>query len=391
MRNDFPFFVDNPNLTYLDSAATSQVPQVVLDVLQRAEQRRANIHRGVYDLAATVTAEFEAARQAVVDFIGAQNASSIIFTSGATASLNTVAYSWAQHQLTSDDVILISELEHHANIVPWQQLAERVGCTIRWWPIDQQYQLVPLTDELLAKVKLVAVTAASNVTGTQPPIETITQQAHAAGAVVVVDAAQAMTSQALDVATNDIDFLAFSGHKMFGPSGVGGLYITPRLHHQLQPCMTGGGMISQVTKNGAEFLALPQLLEAGTPPISQVLGLRAAIEYIQNKKLDSNILRQQLFDGLEKITGVTIHGPRQGGNALSISALLHAHDLATFLDRDGICVRAGHHCCQPLHDKLGIPASLRISWQGYTAAAEIDHLLTCLQNILTTWTTTTNN
>lgn len=397
-KKKFPLLAKQPRLVYLDSAATSQVPQVVLDAERRwAEQTRANIHRGVYALSEQSTALYESARATMAKFLNAPDARGVVFTKGTTEGTNAVASAWAEHNLHRHDVILLTELEHHANIVPWQQLAKRRGLKLRWWPINHRGQLTPPTPALFNGVKFLAITQMSNVLGTLTPLNQIIPYAKRRGVVVLVDGAQSVGHFPISLKKLACDFFVCSGHKMLGPTGIGVLVINPRRWPELRPYQTGGDMIITVTKKQAAFQPLPQLLEAGTPPIGQAIGLAAAADFLTNIGLPN--IKQHLTDlttyawkRLATIPQVKLYGPgpkHQLGNISFTIAGIHPHDLATFLDRDQIAVRAGHHCAQPLHDVLGVPATARLSCHCYSTRADIDALVKSLKKIIALWPNST--
>jgi len=397
-KKKFPLLAKQPQLVYLDSAATSQTPKVVLDAERRwAERSRANIHRGVYALSERSTAMYESARATTAKFLDAPDTRGVVFTKGTTEGTNAVSTAWAEHNLSRRDVILLTELEHHANIVPWQQLAKRRGLKLRWWPIDQRGQLTPPTPALFVGVKFLAITQTSNVLGTLPPLDKIIPYARKHGVAVLVDGAQSVGHFPISVKKLDCDFFVCSGHKMLGPTGIGVLVIHPRRFSELSPYQTGGDIIITVTKTQAAFQALPQLLEAGTPPIGQAIGLAAAADFLTNVGLTH--IKQHLADltayawkKMNTVPHIHLYGPgpkHQLGNISFTVDGIHPHDLATFLDRDHIAVRAGHHCAQPLHDVLGVPATARLSCHCYSTRADIDALVKSLKKIIALWPNST--
>jgi cysteine desulfurase/selenocysteine lyase len=394
LRSEFPILNtvlhasgDRPGvpLAYLDNAATTQRPrQVIQAMVDVYEQQYANVHRGIHWLSDQSTDLYEEARGKVRAFIGAPTTEQVIFTHGATESINLVAHSWGDANVKAGDEILLSEMEHHANIVPWQQLAARTGASVRFLPItdDGQLRLDLLDDYLTPRTKAVALTAVSNVLGTVNPLEQIIGRAHAAGAVVLVDAAQSAPHAVTDVVALDADFLAFSGHKMLGPSGVGVLYGRRELLEAMPPFLGGGSMISRVTTSGFEPAELPTKFEAGTPPIVPAIGLGAAIDYltaIGMPAIHEHELRltRLAHEVLGSLGGVRFLGPEPEYKSGIVSFTLekvHAHDIAQLLDRQGIAVRAGHHCAMPLHKRLGISASSRASFYFYNTEAEVHRL-----------------
>jgi cysteine desulfurase/selenocysteine lyase len=391
IRADFPILAakvhgDRP-LVYLDSTASSQRPRQVIErIAQVYEEEYANVHRGIHWLSERSTELYEDARERVASFIGAASAmEEVVFTQGTTASINLVARSWGDANTSPGDEILLTEMEHHSNIVPWQQLAERTGVALKYLPItdDGRLELDSLDELLTEKVKLVSVTAVSNVLGTINPIEKIVRRAHKVGAIVVLDAAQSVPHLETDVRSLDVDFLAASGHKMLGPSGIGFLYGKRALLEAMPPFMGGGSMIRTVEKGGFTPALLPAKFEAGTPPIAPAIALTAAIDYLDAVGLAA-IHRHEVelaakcIDALSDIDGVHIYGPpadERGGIVSFTLDGIHAHDAAQVLDMRGIAVRAGHHCCMPLHARLGVDATIRASFYLYNTRAEVDALV----------------
>lgn len=398
IRADFPILgteVNGHPLVYLDSGATAQRPLQVLDA-EREHLLTMNsaVHRGAHTLAAEATEEFEDARTAVAQFIGA-DAGEIVWTSNATEAINLVAYSISnaslgrggqaaeQLRIGPGDEIVTTEMEHHANLIPWQELAARTGAALRVLPVDDTGALrLDLLSEIISeRTKLVAVTHVSNVLGVVNPIEKVISAAHAVGALVLLDACQSAPHMALDVHALDVDFAVFSGHKMLGPTGVGALYGRRNLLEAMPPFLTGGSMITTVTTTEAEYLPPPQRFEAGTQRVSQAIGLAAAVRYLNGIGMSRIAaheaeLGQRLVDGLSAIDGVRVLGgaialPRVGLASIDVDGI-HSHDLGQFLDDRGIAVRVGHHCAQPLHRRLGVTASTRVSTYLYNTASEVD-------------------
>ena len=393
LRADFPILGttvhDGVPLVYLDNAATTQHPrQVIQALVDTYERHYANVHRGIHWLSEQSTDLYSEAREKVRRFINADSADEVIFTRGATEGINLVARSWGDAKVRAGDEILLTEMEHHSNLVPWQQLAERSGAVLRHIPItdDGLLDLDALPRLLTDRTKMVAVTAVSNVLGTINPIERIVAAAHAVGALVLVDAAQSVPHLATDVQRLGADFFAFSGHKMLGPSGVGVLFGRRELLDAMPPFQGGGSMIRRVTLTGFESAELPAKFEAGTPPIVPAIGLGAAIDYLQAIGLDAIHAHEQLLtrhahEVLEGVGDVRFLGPPpedKGGIVSFTLAGLHAHDVAQLLDRQGMAVRAGHHCTMPLHKRLGINASTRASFYLYNTLAEVDLLAAAL-------------
>ena len=394
IQADFPILkrqVHGKRLVYLDSASSSEKPIQVLDAMDRIyRESYANVHRGVYTIAEESTATYEGARAKMARLLGAGSPNEIVFTKNVTEAINLVAYSWARTNLREGDAVVVTEMEHHANIVPWQILAAERGVEPRWIPLGNDY-LLDLTslDELLDGAKLLAVTAASNVLGTLNDIRPLADAAHAAGALVLVDAAQAVPHMPVDVAAWDADFVGFTGHKMLGPSGIGGLWARPELLDAMPPFLGGGGMIRDVTKAGFLPDDVPWKFEAGTPPIAEAAGLSAAIDYLEGIGLDAvraheraltayalAALRDRFDDRL------TIYGPNdldaRGGTVSFLFGDIHAHDISQVVDEEGVCVRPGHHCAKPLMRVLGVPATTRASFYVYNDEADVDVLVRAL-------------
>jgi cysteine desulfurase/selenocysteine lyase len=395
IRRDFPILettlAEGYPLTYLDNGASTQRPQQVIAALVEAyEHYYSNVHRGGHALAAESTVRYEAAREAVRDLIGARSTTEIIFCLGTTAAINLVARSYGDTRLRPGDEILLTEMEHHSNIVPWQQAALRTGATIRWAPITDAFQLdMDAFGRLLTeRTKIVAVTAISNVLGTINPIGEIVRRAHAVGAVVLVDAAQAVPHEVVDVRAWDADFLAFSGHKMLGPSGVGVLYGRESLLDAMPPFIGGGSMIKTVTHEGFTPADLPYKFEGGTPMIVPAIGLGKAVQYLGGVGMEKIrqyelALTKLAHERLAEIPGLRILGPppeMKGGIVSFVLEGTHPDDVAKFLDLQGIAIRAGHHCAMPLHRRLGISASSRASFYLYNTPAEIDRLTAALRD-----------
>ncbi|MFN8050915.1 MAG: SufS family cysteine desulfurase [Acidimicrobiales bacterium] len=394
VKADFPLLVNTKAgagherpIVYLDSAATAQKPQVVIDALtDYYETTNANVARGVYELAEASTNAMERARRKVAAFIKAPSADEVIFTKNATESLNLVAHSWGRANLGAGDAIVLTQLEHHANIVPWHILAADLGFEIRWIPVDDTGQL-DLTDldRLLDGAKLVGLSAMSNVLGTLTPVRHITDAAHAAGAVVSVDACQFVPHLPTDVVAMGADFLSFSAHKMCGPTGVGVLWGRAELLDAMPPFLGGGGMITNVTQEGFTSAALPHKFEAGTPPIAETVGLGAAVDYLSALGMDAvreHEVRLTSY-ALRTLSGrfgdkLTIHGPSEpalrGGVFSMVLDGVHPHDLSQILDEHGVCVRAGHHCAKPLMKVLGVGATARASVYIYNDEHDVDAL-----------------
>jgi cysteine desulfurase/selenocysteine lyase len=395
-RDDFPVLRrevwPGVPLVYLDSAATSQKPRVVLEAMQAFyELHNANIHRGVHRLAEEATAAFEAARQSVAGFIGAGDPRQIIFTRNTTESINLVAHSWARTNLKAGDVILLSEMEHHSNLVPWQMLAGERGLRLEFVPVtdDGELDLTLLPALLALHPKLVAVTHMSNVLGTVNPVERIIEQAHQAGALVLLDGAQSVPHLPVDVTALGVDFYAFSAHKMCGPTGIGALYGRLELLEAMPPFLGGGDMIKRVELRSFEPNSVPHKFEAGTPAIAEAIGFGAAAEYVTSVGRQAIHAHEQAVAGyaierLEEIPGVRVFGPpveRRGGVVSFTLDGVHPHDIAQVLDGEGVAIRAGHHCAMPLHTRLGLPASARASFYLYNTESEVDSLVRGLYKV----------
>jgi len=400
VRADFPILSTRIRgkhpLVYLDNAATTQHPRAVIQALVDVyEKHYANVHRGVHWLSDHTTDLFERARDEVRQFIGAEHSHEVIFTSGTTAAINLVAHSWADRFVSPGDEILLTEMEHHANLVPWQQLAARKGCLLRHIPItdDGQLDLSQLDTLLNSRTRMLAVTAMSNVLGTCNPISQLTQAARQVGAHVLVDAAQSVPHQVTDIRQWDADFVAFSGHKMLGPTGVGVLYGRASLLDAMPPFLGGGSMIRRVRLEEFEPADLPSKFEAGTPPIAPAIGLSAAIRYLHQIGMDRihahelslvNLAHRKLLE----IPGIQILGPaieHKGGIVSFTVDGVHPHDVAQLLDQDGIAIRAGHHCAMPLHKRLKVNASNRASFYFYNTAAEVEKLAESLRRVKATF------
>ena len=385
-RRDFPILATPVHgRAFLDSAASAQKPVQVIDAVRRCyEAEYANIHRGVYELSALATRNFEAARETVRGFINAADASEIIFVRGGTEGVNLVAASYGAKFVGEGDEIIITYLEHHSNIVPWQLLAERVGAKIRVIPIDDRGELIMEEYEKLLnpRTKMVAVTHASNALGTIPPIKQIIDMAHAQGAHVLVDGAQGAAHLAVDVQAMDCDFYVFSGHKVYGPSGMGALYGKKALLEAMPPWQGGGDMIESVTFEKTTFAPLPNKFEAGTPHISGASGLAAAIEYVtkiglHNIEAHEAALLAEATARVKEIPGIRIFGEAKHKAAI-LSFLIdgtHPHDVGTIFDHEGVAVRAGHHCAQPVMDRYAIPGTVRASFALYNTMDDVDALI----------------
>jgi cysteine desulfurase/selenocysteine lyase len=391
LRADFPIFErvrpHGKPLAFLDSAASSQKPRQMLDAMREFyETSYANVHRSLYQLAELATEGLELAREKTARFVNAPFVHEVIFVRNATEGINLVAYAWGLDNLGPGDLVVTTELEHHSNFVPWQLVAKRTGASFRVLPVDDQGELELDALESLRKagsVKVVALNLVSNSLGTMNDLRPLVDWAHEQDAVVVCDAAQAAPHRAIDVQALDVDFLAFSGHKMCGPSGIGALWGRSELLLAMQPFLTGGHMIHSVSLERTSWGALPAKFEAGTAPMAEAVGLGAAIDYLQGIGLDAielyeHELAAYALERLQEIPGIRLYGPPAERRAGIVSFNLdgiHPHDVSQVLDTEGVCIRAGHHCCQPLMAKLGVAATNRASFYLYTLPEEIDQLV----------------
>ncbi|MBG6191944.1 cysteine desulfurase/selenocysteine lyase [Arthrobacter sp. CAN_A212] len=407
IRNDFPILATEVNsrpLIYLDSGATSQNPSTVLEAEQEFyEQRNSAVHRGAHTLAVEATDAYEAARETVAAFVGAA-VDEIVWTSNATEALNLVAYSFSNASvgrggpaaerfiLGPGDEIVVTEMEHHANLIPWQELAARTGATLRWIPVDDDgaLRLEDATAIIGPATRVVAFTHASNVLGTINPVAELVAMARQHGALTVLDACQSVPHLPVDVHALGIDFMAFSGHKMLGPTGIGALYGRSELLNAMPPFLTGGSMITTVTMERAEYLEAPARFEAGTQRISQAIALAAAANYLAETGMRrvqewEETLGRQLVEGLSQLPGIRVLGPAAGTERIGLAAFdvdgVHAHDVGQYLDHAGIAVRVGHHCAQPLHRRLGLTASTRASTYLYNTSDEVDAFLAAVAGV----------
>ncbi len=389
LKADFP--VLDSGVHFLDSGASSQKPIPVLEAMDHfARTSYANVHRGAYKLSMASTDAYEAARRRVAGFINAPTPDEVIFTRGATTSLNMVAFGWGLENLGEGDTILTTEMEHHANLVPWQMVAKRTGARLNHVAVTDggRLDMNDLLTKLDPTVKVVAVTGMSNVLGTIPDVPAIASLAHEHGARVVVDAAQLVPHRRVDVQTLGADFVAFSSHKMLGPTGIGVLWGTMEALEEMEPFEGGGEMISDVTLHDATWAAIPHRFEAGTPPIIEAVGLHAAIDYLESIGMDvifehDRELTEVALDRLGDVPGLVIQGPKdledRGGVISMTMDGIHAHDLATILDEEGVAVRAGHHCAKPLIRRLDVAATVRASFYVYSDESDIDALVNGLR------------
>ncbi len=385
LKADFP--VLSNGVHFLDSGASSQKPIPVLEAMDNfARSSYANVHRGAYKLSVAATDAYEAARERVARFIGASDPNEVIFTRGATTALNMVAFGWGMEHLGPEDRILTTEIEHHANLVPWQMVAKRTGAKLDHIPMTDEYRLDldAYNEKLGPDVKVVAVTGMSNVLGVMPPVRSISDRAHEIGARVVVDAAQLVPHSPVMVEMLGADFVAFSSHKMLGPTGIGVLWGRMEALEEMEPFEGGGEMISEVTLHDATWAAIPHRFEAGTPPIIEAVGLHAAIDYLDSIGMEKVLEHDRELTGialerLGDVPGLNIQGPTtledRGGVVSMTLDGVHAHDLATILDEEGVAVRAGHHCAKPLMRRLGVTATARASFYVYNTEEDVDALI----------------
>jgi len=396
IRADFPIIDEEVRpgvpLVYLDSAATSQKPLSVIEAMDNYYRKQnANIHRGVHTLAEISTADYEEARGKVAKFIGAAKAKEIIFTRNATEAINLVTNSWGRANLEKGDVVLLTEMEHHANLVPWQMLAAEKGIQLEFIPVteDGRLDMDAYPALLNKKPKMVSFSQMSNVTGTITPAAEIVRMAHEAGALTLVDGAQSVPHLPTDVGEMDVDFLAFSSHKMAGPTGLGVLYGKADLLEEMPPFLGGGDMIKRVKLTSFTTNSVPHKFEAGTPAIAEVIGLGAAVDFLSSIGMEAiaahdRELTSYALERLEEVPGVWVFGPsaeHKSSNASFTFDGVHPHDVAEILNREGVAVRAGHHCAMPLHEKFGIPSTTRASFYVYNTKAEVDHFIEALYKV----------
>lgn len=396
LKDRFPLLsqiVNGHEIVYLDSAASSQKPDCVIDAMNNYyETINANVHRGAYEIAAQATEEMEQARRRIASFIGCQSPHEVVFTKNATESFNLIARSWGGSNLSEGDAVLITDMEHHANIVPWQILSAEKGFEIRWLPLTPDGLLdLDQLDQLLDGVKMVSVTAMSNVLGTLNPVSEIAERAHAAGALVAVDGSQYVPHLPTDIEELQADLLCFTGHKMCGPTGIGVLWGREELLDSMPPFLGGGEMILDVRRDGFTPNELPHKFEAGTPPIAEIIGLGAAVDFLdslgmENVRQHEIALTDYALRSLNDRYGdeIVIHGPSdplQRGGVISLEYRdVHPHDLSQVLDQRGICIRAGHHCAKPLMKELGVVATSRASMYLYNDESDVDALVDSLES-----------
>ncbi|KNG95233.1 cysteine desulfurase [Pseudaestuariivita atlantica] len=393
IRADFPILAREVNgkpLVYLDNGASAQKPQVVIDAVTQAySMEYANVHRGLHYLSNLATDRYEAVRGTIARFLGAKDENEIVFTSGTTEAINLVAYGWAMPRMQAGDEIVLTVMEHHANIVPWHFLRERQGVVLKWVEIEPDGSLDPqkVIDAIGPKTKLVAVSHLSNVLGTQVDVKTICREAHARGVPVLVDGSQAAVHGPVDVTDIDCDFYAITGHKLYGPSGSGAIYIKRARMDEMQPFMGGGDMIREVHRDKITWNDPPMKFEAGTPGIVQQIGLGVALDYMmdvgmQNIAVHEADLASYAGGRLHGLNWLNVQGNAPGKAAIfsfTLDGAAHAHDISTILDKKGVAVRAGHHCAGPLMDHLGVTATCRASFGMYNTKAEVDALIEALE------------
>ncbi len=392
LRADFPILAREVNgspLVYLDSAATTQKPVAVLDAMRSYyENSNANVHRGAHTLAAEATELYENARGKVARFVGT-SPSQLAFVRGTTTAINHIAYGWGLNHLREDDRILVTVMEHHANIVPWQLVAKHTGAELVYLELDDEYGVdtTALSSLLDEKIKIIAFSGMSNVTGALGPIEVLTQAARSVGAITVLDAAQLVPHMPVDVEALGVDFMAFSAHKMLGPTGIGALWGQADRLEEMEPTEGGGEMINTVERHVSTWAPVPHKFEAGTPPIAEAVGFGAAVDYLSDVGMDviadhERTLTAYALEQLSEVPDLTIYGPtdvtKRGGAVSFELGDIHPHDIATILDQDGIAIRAGHHCAKPLMKYLNVPATARASFYLYNVEEEVDALVTSL-------------
>lgn len=393
IRSDFPILsreVNGKPLTYLDNGASAQKPQVVIDAVTRAyAEEYSNVHRGLHFLSNLATEKYEGVRGTIARFLNAPSEDSIVMNSGTTEGINLIAYGWAMPRFEAGDEIVLSVMEHHANIVPWHFLRERQGVVLKWVDVDSTGALDPqaVIDAISPRTKLVAVTHLSNVLGTKVDVKTITRAAHERGVAVLVDGSQAAVHMPVDVADIGCDFYAITGHKLYGPSGSGAIYIKPERMAEMSPFIGGGDMIREVTKDQVIYNDPPMKFEAGTPGIVQMIGLGVALDYMMSLGMNAisaheDSLRNYAVSKLGGLNWLQVQGTTADKGAIfsfTLDGAAHAHDISTILDKKGVAVRAGHHCAGPLMDHLGVTATCRASFGLYNTKAEVDTLVDALE------------
>jgi cysteine desulfurase/selenocysteine lyase len=397
IKKDFPILkrqVHGKRLIYLDNAATSQKPIQMIDAITEYYKKyNSNIHRGVHTLSAEATQEYETAREKVARFINAPNVKSIIFVRNTTEAINLIAYSWGLKNLKEGDEIVLTEMEHHSNLIPWQMVAKQTGATLRFIPVIENgtLNLDSLDTIINGQTKLISMASTSNFLGTINPLDLIHKRAKEVGALLMIDGAQSIPHMATNVIDMDCDFLAFSGHKMLAPTGIGILYVKPTVLEKLDPFLMGGEMIKEVWLDHATWNDLPNRFEAGTPDIAGAIGLGAAIDYLEALGMD-NVRKHEIaittyaLEKIKEIEELTVLGPKgiqnRGGLISFTLANIHPHDIGTLLDSEGIAIRTGHHCVMPMHRKLNLPASARASFYVYNTYQDIDIFILGLKKVV---------
>ncbi|MEP3295160.1 MAG: cysteine desulfurase [Pseudoruegeria sp.] len=393
IRTDFPILsreVNGKPLVYLDNGASAQKPQVVIDAITRGyAEEYSNVHRGLHFLSNLATDKYESVRGTVAKFLNAPHEDEIVFTSGTTEGINLVAYGWAMNNLRSGDEIVLSVMEHHANIIPWHFLRERMGIVLKWVDVDSRGDLDPqkVIDAIGPKTKLVAITHMSNVLGTVVDVKSIAAAAHDKGVAVLVDGSQATVHMSVDVQDIGADFYAITGHKLYGPSGSGAIHIKPERMKEMRPFMGGGDMIREVGRDTVSYNDPPMMFEAGTPGIVQTIGMGVALDYMMSLGMDNiaaheRNLRNYARKRLDGLNWLTVQGTSESKGAIfsfTLDGAAHAHDLSTVLDKRGVAIRAGHHCAQPLMEFLGVSATARASFGLYNKESEVDALVDALE------------
>ena len=395
VRADFPILdrlVNGKRLAYLDSSATTQKPTQVIDAVSDYYRTyNSNVHRGAHTLADEATTAYEGARSKIARFIGADSSSEVVFTKGTTGGMNTIAYGWGLNRLEKGDRIVLTVMEHHANVVPWQLIAKHTGAELVYLELNDDYtvDLSDLDEIMDSRVKIVSVSGMSNVTGTIGPVPELVAAAHSVGAIVIVDAAQSVPHLPTDVAATGADLLVFSAHKMLGPTGIGALWGRREILEEMEPAEGGGEMIADVQLFESRWAPIPHKFEAGTPPIAQAVGFGAAIDYLEKIGMDAVRqheveITQYALDRLTQVPDLTVVGPTdmavRGGTVSFELGDVHPHDVATILDQDGVAVRAGHHCAKPLMRYLDVQSTARASFYIYTVEEDIDQLVAGLHN-----------
>lgn len=399
IREDFLILkrkINGKPLVYLDNAATAQKPrQVIGAIVDYYEQHNANVHRGIHSLGDEATRLYAEARQVVAEFIGAKDSRELVFVRNTTEGINLVAYSWGMANVRRGDVVVTTEMEHHSNLVPWQELAKRVGARVEYVAVNEsgEVDMEDLEKKLELKPKLIAVTQVSNFLGTINPIEGVVKRVKISkrkDVKILVDGAQAVPHMPVNVSDLGVDFYAFSGHKMYGPMGIGGLWVKREILEEMAPFMTGGGMISEVHKTGTIFTDLPDRFDAGTPNVEGAVGLAVAVEYLERLGMSQvreheMELTELTINELGKLSGVRIWGPKEASKRGGLVAFsvekVHGHDVAQVLDSQGIAVRSGHHCTMPMHEKLGLAATVRASFGVYNTEEDVSRLIRGLEKV----------